>query len=1015
VAELVGQQTDLKTSVGRDIYKTDKGELVSEKSVTFKIGDMFVNAPSIYEGKQYTEEEVRQMVLDGKVKPTSMHKTVEEAEKAAETRSNSLIESEVGYKEEQPMRQSQTSDLFGQNPELKYSTPQEIKENVGKNTTDADLKQIAMVGSELLVPGVSEAKDIVEIKNSIEKDDTLGAGIALSSLLLGAVPLVGGVARKAFKTATNKLKLKDVKNNKEKITDEIEESKEYINAKFVDKDKIPIKTIKGYKLFRQKDGELYPLFVDSKSPVPINRWLKATDSYNFTDLKGIKRTPAKTGDAQPIANQATVDEMKKLGIEPTVTKKALEQSEFGTVQSVKYRPGWHGDTKPMATHLKKGGDRVWAEVEFSDDIDYQTIANQGASKLKSGKIDSKTADLDYIPEGGSYRYKTNPNMEGSWLISGEMKVNKVLSENEVKNINKTKNFNEGGTTMKMKKQMSLFQEGGLEQDGGTVDPVSGNEVPVGSSQEEVRDDIDAKLSEGEFVFPADVVRYIGLEKLMQLRQEAKAGLKKMEAMGQMGNSEEATLPDDIPFSPEDIMVEDDDGNEGELEMQVGGVVPPNQQGVYYQPSQVGSQFNIAPQQGQAFQPMPIAPMPQQQTGYMPSFVGQPMPPQQQYTDFQTFVPELQDYVNQTYVNEETGETLIIPHLNGKPIYPPPAGFVLQAKEEKKEEEIIPETVPTAKVAEAKESDDRNENQNRLQSTKSLLGVTSTLDVGEGLKGLSSNKFGQAGLAYLAGGIPGAILALTGIPQKVANTILGKINSGQELTDEEQAQADALSNEIALSRREKYLESRPAATNLANQLGLTTVTGRVGLEIGDIDPVTGGIFNQAGQAVDPRTNENLTSYRSFKDAKVSMKAGTKAGWFGGEISNSTYMGLGEEGKKRYADYVKNMAEEGVNIASEGRQGSGTGSDKFKIATTQTPEGSQVVTKKTDTGESKIVEDKPQTIKEQDKDRPSGSKTVIQSDKYKDEVEKIERGAGLFMNKGGIASKPKKMKRGGLASK
>jgi hypothetical protein len=114
VAELVGQQTDLKTSVGRDIYKTDKGELVSEKSVTFKIGDMFVNAPSIYEGKQYTEEEVRQMVLDGKVKPTSMHKTVEEAEKAAETRSNSLIESEVGYKEEQPMRQSQTSDLFGQ-------------------------------------------------------------------------------------------------------------------------------------------------------------------------------------------------------------------------------------------------------------------------------------------------------------------------------------------------------------------------------------------------------------------------------------------------------------------------------------------------------------------------------------------------------------------------------------------------------------------------------------------------------------------------------------------------------------------------------------------------------------------------------------------------------------------------------------------------------------------------------------------------------------------------------------
>ena len=60
---------------------------------------------------------------------------------------------------------------------------------------------------------------------------------------------------------------------------------------------------------------------------------------------------------------------------------------------------------------------------------------------------------------------------------------------------------------------------------------------------------------------------------------------------------------------------------------------------------------------------------------------------------------LQDYVNQTYVNEETGETLIIPHLNGKPIYPPPAGFVLQVKEDKQEEEVVPETVPTATVTE----------------------------------------------------------------------------------------------------------------------------------------------------------------------------------------------------------------------------------------------------------------------------------------------------------------------------
>ena len=119
----------------------------------------------------------------------------------------------------------------------------------------------------------------------------------------------------------------------------------------------------------------------------------------------------------------------------------------------------------------------------------------------------------------------------------------------------------------MAKQMDMFEEGGLMDEGGTVDPVSGNDVPPGSTQEEVRDDIPAQLSEGEFVFPADVVRYFGLEKLMEMRQEAKAGLARMEAMGQMGNADEATLPDDLPFTIDDLDMEDDG-----LEMAQGGIV-----------------------------------------------------------------------------------------------------------------------------------------------------------------------------------------------------------------------------------------------------------------------------------------------------------------------------------------------------------------------------------------------------------------------------------------------------------
>jgi len=120
---------------------------------------------------------------------------------------------------------------------------------------------------------------------------------------------------------------------------------------------------------------------------------------------------------------------------------------------------------------------------------------------------------------------------------------------------KEKMFADGGAAVDMNK---LFQEGGMMQEGGTVDPVSGNEVPVGAMQEEVRDDIDAKLSEGEFVFPADVVRFLGLEKLMKIRDQAKQGLQRMEEMGQMGNAEE------VGASP-DEMFEDDDNFESELD------------------------------------------------------------------------------------------------------------------------------------------------------------------------------------------------------------------------------------------------------------------------------------------------------------------------------------------------------------------------------------------------------------------------------------------------------------------
>lgn len=198
----------------------------------------------------------------------------------------------------------------------------------------------------------------------------------------------------------------------------------------------------------------------------------------------------------------------------------------------------------------------------------------------------------------------------------------------------------------MDEQMKMFEEGGLYQEGGTTDPISGNEVPVGSLQEEVRDDIDAKLSEGEFVFPADVVRYIGLENLMKLRQKAKEGLAKMDDMGQMGNSEEAVVDDDEEYNAEiDALIDEFDPEaEDEMEFAEGGAVP-----------DVG--IPEAPKYD-----IPGFQQPRYRTGQTKS-----------YEDLMGGTTPLPQYETKQYIGPNN-DIISVTFLNGKPVSPIPEGY-----------------------------------------------------------------------------------------------------------------------------------------------------------------------------------------------------------------------------------------------------------------------------------------------------------------------------------------------------
>ena len=197
----------------------------------------------------------------------------------------------------------------------------------------------------------------------------------------------------------------------------------------------------------------------------------------------------------------------------------------------------------------------------------------------------------------------------------------------------------GGDTMD--RQMNLFAEGGMMDDSGEV--VNGVEVPPGSLKEEVADDVPARLSEGEFVIPADVVRYIGLEKLMAMRDKAKAGLDRMQEMGQVGNAEEVDNPDQL-FS--DAMPQEEEDLSG-FESEIDGILAEDQQfasGGVVRKYAPGGDVSLPAD-------LAVAPVPEKSYKRAP----------------------ISGFAMTKYANKE-GEVRYIPTIDGKPLLPVPQGF-----------------------------------------------------------------------------------------------------------------------------------------------------------------------------------------------------------------------------------------------------------------------------------------------------------------------------------------------------
>lgn len=425
--------------------------------------------------------------------------------------------------------------------------------------------------------------------------------------------------------------------------------------------------------------------------------------------------------------------------------------------------------------------------------------------------------------------------------------------------------------------MELFEDGGFKDQGKTKDPVSKNPVPIGSTQEEVRDDIPAQLSEGEFVLPADVVRYHGLEKIMGIRDQAKQGLQKMEDMGQMGNSDQAKLPDNVPFT----------------QMAEGGVVPGvNIQGPTTQLTKQ-SMF-AAPAQTQ---PQQVAQPVTVQTPQAPVYASSQVQQRSPYTFEQaigTPFGQQQQSETRVYIND-AGEKLYIPFVNGNPIYPIPAGYKPEPVAEKEKEQE--QTVTDVRARSATQQDSGDDSVGiKSTAVSELAKAAQRKDSGLG-KGLAT---GLGALINPIAAIGGTIISnLMGkdsaYPTADADKILGAEDDAEAMFDTAYGP-----EEIAEANSQKAFQ-----TDIRNSSVMfgATPTFKFGNEAGDVDIVSNGVFHKNGLAMNADGSASLTeqgtvSYKSAADFAKHMSASFNTGWHGSTVSTKEYNSLGQKGKERY---------------------------------------------------------------------------------------------------------------------
>ena len=139
--------------------------------------------------------------------------------------------------------------------------------------------------------------------------------------------------------------------------------------------------MKTYKLFRMREGRLYPLFVETGREIKMGRWLKAGVG-ELVDPMHVK---------------------SKLG--PLALRPGFHSTEVPFVD-------WIG--KRQGNVLVQKRDTVWCECEVD-----------GIQEYPAERYGKRTPPEDW------YYFRTKPNQPFPWVISNLIKIKRVLAHAEV--------------------------------------------------------------------------------------------------------------------------------------------------------------------------------------------------------------------------------------------------------------------------------------------------------------------------------------------------------------------------------------------------------------------------------------------------------------------------------------------------------------------------------------------------------------------------------------------------------